>query len=265
MKKFFYLFAVLALVSLSACNESDEPTNIQTATMVINSRAIDGDDMVFSQGSSKVELDYTNMFIKFTADYRDINGQSHTITTPDMKLYIMNSSIYKFDNIASNEYTGIEQLTGYIDFATGMMWYSFKDASSKVVSSSQFLYAYTTTTVTNPDNGYHFSHEQSAYLFALDARGETCTMKISNFIPNINGSVQASEIQYKDLTVTPTTTGYIITADEVESSYKGFFSITDLNIILNNQCMVIGGSFKSNDLEFSINGSLFPDTGTPVL
>lgn len=258
MKKLFYLFTVLALVSLSACNDKDNTENKQTATMTINNRAVDGDKVVFSQGTAKVELNYTNMLVKFTTDYTDADGQSHTITTPDMKLNTQSNMVYKFDVAGSGSFSGIEQLTGYIDFTTGMMWFSFETGSSKVYSSTHLLYAYTTTMVTNPDDDHHFSHEQSAYLFAPDAKGETCTMKISNFIPNISGSVQAGEIQYNGLTLTPTTTGYTITADEAASSYQGFYTITDLNIELDSQGLIIGGSFKCGDLDFTLDGRMFP-------
>lgn len=263
-KSFIYLFAILAAVMLTACGSDDDPVNKQTVTMTINSRAIEGDNIVFSQGSAKVDLDYTNMFIMFTADYKDVNGQSHSITTPEMKLYLSSGMVYSFNNVASNTYTGIDALTGYIDMSTGMMWYSFESSNCLVYSTTQLLYAYTTTTITNPENGNTFNHEQSAYLFALDTKGEKCVMKISNFIPKTNGMVQASEILYDGLTVTPTTMGYKITAAEVESSYRGYYTITDLNITLNSQCQIIGGTFKCDGHEYTLSGRLFPSQSSPI-
>jgi hypothetical protein len=264
MKKFsLFLLPLLAVAMLTACGDDDKPVNKQIVTMVTNNRAIDGDAVVFSQGSDKVELNYTDMTIQFTGDFNDADGNSRSLTTPNMNLTNVNDMVYRFNtnNTSSSTYTGIDNLTGYIDMSTGMIWYSFDDGSSRVVSSSQLLYAYTTTTLTNPDNGNHSSHNQSAYLFAIDSKGETCTMKVSNFITNINGSVQATEIQYNNLKVTPTTTGYIITAEEAESSYRGFYTITDLNITLDSQCLVMNGSFKSGDLDFTLSGNLFRGVG----
>ena len=266
MKKLSVLFVSLLVVTVfTACNNNDDSSNTQTFTMTINSRAIDGDDVVFSQGTGKADLDYTNMLIKFNGDYKDANGLSHTFATPDMKMTGTNTAVRHFTNVASSTYTGIEGLDGYIDFSTGMMWYTFEVGGVKVVSTSCLLYAYTmlyayvTTTITNPDNGNHSSHDHSAYLFGIDTKGETCTMLISNFIPTIGGSVQANEIQYKNLTMTPTATGYTITAAEAESSYRGFYTITDLNVNLNDQGRVIEGSFKCNGLEFTISGKMFPN------
>ena len=54
-KTVIFLFALMAVTVFTACNKSDEPENKQVVNMVINSRAIDGDQVVFSQGSAKVE------------------------------------------------------------------------------------------------------------------------------------------------------------------------------------------------------------------
>lgn len=264
MKKLsFLLLSLLALTVFTACNKSDEPENKQIVNMVINSRAIDGEQVVFSQGSAKVELNYTDMLMKITADYKDVDGVSHSITTPDMKMNrVATSSLYEFvSNSGSQMGSNVgESLAGYIDLTTGVMWYTLNTGSMQVITTTHLLYAYATTTMTNPDNGNHGSHEQSAYLFALDSKGETCIMSISNFMSNMNGAVDATEVQYKDLdlTLTPTTTGYIVTADEVESNYKGYYTLTDVHFVLNNQCQVLNGSFKCNGLEYTVSGTLFP-------
>jgi hypothetical protein len=252
------MLTLLAVTLFTACGNDDEPENKQTFTAPINCRAIDGDQVVFSQGTSKVEVDFTNMKIKFVSDYKDIHGQSHTLTTPDMKLTNVSSSVYEFTSSAGQPgSTMIESLGGYIDMATGMMWYTINTGSGEVVCTSHLLYAYTNTTMVNPDNNNHGTHQQSAYLFVPDVKGETCIMQISNFVSNLNGAVVAQEVQYQGLTLTPTTTGYTITADEVESSFKGFYTLTDVNITLDDQCRVMNGSFKCNGLEFTLSGGLF--------
>jgi len=254
MKKLSILFfSLLAVTLFTACNDNDDPVNKQTFTSTINNRMFDDGEVIFSQGSAKVEVNFTNMTIQFTSDYRDINGQSHSITTPEMKMINLNGSIYQFDFTGN----GDDAMTGRFDMATGMLWYTFSKDGHFVVSTSHLLYAYSTTTVTNPDNGNHYSHKQSAYLFALDARGEKCVMKISNFAPNIAGAIEAEELQYDGLNVTPTASGYTITASEVESSMRGFYTITDLNIVLDAHCRVINGSFKCGDLDFTVSGGLF--------
>jgi len=253
--------ALLAVTALTACGNDDEPDNKQTVSATVNTRVIDGNSVVFSQGNAKVELDYTHMLIQFTSSYKDENGTSRTITTSQMPMNNTGGgSVYSFNNNATAGSAGFENFNGSIDLATGMMWYTFNTEGATVVTTTQLLYAYTTTTITNPDNGKTGNHDMSAYLFALDTRGETCVMKVSNFVSSLNssGTVDVPELQYDNLTVTPTPTGYVITADEVESSYKGFYTLTDVTFKLDDQCRVIDGSFKCSDLEFKVTGNVFP-------
>jgi hypothetical protein len=258
MRKLSFLIVFLLTIALfSSCN-NDEPENKMTSYVTLNNRAIEGDNVVFSQGNSKVEVDNSNMMIKFTADFKDANGMSRTITTPEMKMKKVSYSLYEFAEPAQPMSSGFESLGGYVDFYTGVMWYTLSSSTMKVVSSTSLQYAYTTTTIINPDNDNHIDHKQSFYEFALNANGQSCTMGIYNFIPNISGSIEAPLIEYKDLTMTPTATGYTITADEVESSYKGFYTITDLQFDITSQGQVLNGSFKCKDLEFKVTGALFP-------
>ena len=257
MKKLsFLLLSLLAVTMLTSCG-NDDPVNKQTAVIVINNRAIQGDQVVFSQGNASVELDYTNMNIAFSFNYKDADGQSHNISTSVMKMRSSNRTTYQFNSDDNS-------LTGSIDLGTGMMYFTYAPSSdTRVYSSSHLLYAYTTTTITNLDNGNHGSHQQSSYLFVIDARGEKCVMQINNFISNLNGVVDAAEVYYEGLTITPTLTGYTITADKAESNAKGFYTITDLNITIDDQCNVINGSFMSNGLKHEISGGLFNYT-TPI-
>ena len=259
MKKLsFMLLSLLTVTMFSACNgNNDEPDNKQTITATISNRAIGGGNVIFSQGSAKVELNYTDMLIKITADYKDANGDSHSLITPDMKMSLTTGSVYTFNNTASSANNGIGHLEGNIDFSTGMMWYSFEVDGSLVVSTTHLLYAYTNTNMTNPENGNHGTHQQSAYMFALDTRGETCVMKIYNFMSNLNGAIDAPEVQFDGLTVIPTSTGYTITADEAESNYNGFYTLTDVHFTLDSQCLAISGSFKCNGINYEIDGGLF--------
>lgn len=98
MKKLsFMLFALLAVTLFTACGNDDEPINKQTVSMTVNNRAIKGDQVVFSQNNAQVEINYTAMEIQFNTDYKDINGQSHSVTTPAMKLINVGGSVYSFE------------------------------------------------------------------------------------------------------------------------------------------------------------------------
>ena len=111
MKKLsFLLISLLAVTLFTACN-NDDPVNKQTVTMTISNRAIDGDEVVFSQTSANAELDYTNMIIKFSASYKDADGMSHSFSTPEMKLNGSTSNtVYTFSNTAPSASAGIEEV-----------------------------------------------------------------------------------------------------------------------------------------------------------
>ena len=265
MKKTFCLFALLALVMFTSCND-DEPINKQTINSTFNCRAVDLEEgtVVFSQSTAKIEINYNEMTIQFNTTYKDLDGISQTLNTPVMKLKAVSSgTIYSM----VTTYDNYNVINGYIDLATGMIWYDLSqyiqdgyfDASPKTVyMTTQLLYAYATTVVTN-EAGASFEHQRSAYLFALDSKGETCTMQISNFIPDTNGAIQATTVEYEGLNVTPTHLGYVITADEVESSYSGFYSIKDVHFTLDAECNVISGTYKVNGHDFTVSGNLFPN------
>ena len=256
---FIYAFAVMALTMLTACGNEDEPVNKQTFNVTINARIIGEDNIIFSQGKAYVELDNIAKTIKITTDYKTPDGQSTTIATPEMKLTSAGGyEVYSFSDHSATSSTG--PVEGTIDMNSGMMWYKFTfDASAPIVCTTQLLYSYMKTIIINPDNNFQYTNEQSQYLFTLDSDGKTCSMQISNFTPNIAGNViPGGTIKYNSLAVTPTATGYTITADKAESSYMGTYTITGLHVNLDGQGRLIDGQFKCADLDFVITGSMFP-------
>lgn len=261
MKKLsFLLISLLAVTLFTSCNKEEDRVTKQTFSMVTNTRGLIGfNDVVFSQGTTKGEIDYTNMTFTFTADYKDINGAPHTIATPIMKLMSESGTFYSFQSSDSGQFNVDDFVIGYIDFSTGMLWYTIGVGDVLYVSTSNLLYAYTTTTVTNPENGNHYSHQQSAYLFAPDSKGQTCTMQISNFVPNMSGAAEISEIKYEGLKLVPFSGGYKISGNDLQpSNIQGRYTITDLQIVLDAQCSTINGSFKCNGMEIKMNGELLP-------
>ena len=253
MKKLsFLLLSLLAVTLFTACNKDDNPNSRQTFSSHVNIRTISGDDVLFSQATTQIEVDYINSTIMIQTGYKDMDGMGQNIATSKMPMSIKYNAIYRFG-------PGENGLQGYLDFTTGMLWFSFNhDPETKVYCTSNLLYAYTNTNMTNPENNNHGANQQSAYMFIPGANGETCELRISNFMSTLNGVVDAPEVRYNGLTMTPTTTGYTITAANLESSYKGFYTLTDVNFTLNDQCQLINGSFKCNGINYEVTGDLFP-------
>lgn len=253
MRKSIYLFALLTLTLFTSCADKNEDDSKQTFTATINSRAIDGDQVIFNQGKGEVEVNFTTRSIQFSGDFKDASGHTQSLNSPSMQLTNSIGSVYTFNG-------AMYDLKGSLDMATGMMLYSFSlDDGTTVVCSTHLMYAYATTTVTN-EQGATYEHQQSAYLFTLDSKGENCTLQISNFIPDTNGAVQASVIGYKNLKVTPTATGYVITGNDAEplDPVYSSLSVSDLNFVIDNQCLTISGTFSINKHTFNVSGPLFP-------
>lgn len=261
MKKLsFWVLSLLAVTMLTACiNDDDDPVSKVTDYLTVNSRAINGDDVVFSQNTATVTINSTDMTIAISCGYRDAVGASQTLTTPAMPLTFVGGSIYSFSSASTT--SGVTNLSGYFDVATVTLWYSFlANGTDQVFSSTQLIYSYSTTTVTNPDNGNHTSYTNSQYMFVLDSKCEKCTMVITNFAPNLSGAIQDNQMYWEGLTVTPTATGYVITTDKAESNLMGTNAITDLTVNLDNQGRTINGNFKCNDFNINVTGDLFPTT-----
>ena len=204
----FWLLSMLAVTMLTGClKNNDEPVRKYTTTLPMNSRAFDDNKVTFSQNNSTMTIDYTNSTIQLETGFKDIDGVGHTMSSPNMTLTPLGGPIYSF-NSGTASFGTTSNLEGYIDLETLMVWYSFFDhGSKKIISTSQLIYSYGTTTVTNPDNGNHYINESSQYKFFIDAKGEKGTLLITKFAPNLNGSVQAEQIYWEDLSVMPPDTG----------------------------------------------------------
>ena len=257
------MLSLLAVTMLTACGNNDEPVNKRTYSVAINNRIVDGDNVVFSQNASSIEIDFTDMTIQISSGYKDADGTSHTLITPAMKLTNTGGLIYHFNSSSSTTpIAGIDgTIDGYIDLSTITALYSFTTSDNDMVySATQLIYSYVHTTITNPENNNNKIIDFSQYKFIINATGDKCTMLTTNFAPNLNGSIQATQVYWEDLKLEPTATGYIVTASVAASSMKGYYDITDLHITLDNHGHALNGEFKCGGLNFNLAGDMFPAT-----
>ena len=254
MKKYLFLAMLLTLCAFSSCvNDKDDDESKQTFEALINNRAIDGDNVIFSQGKAKVEVNFTKKTLQMAADFKDISGISRNLNTSEMKMTLESGTVYSFSGTAN----------GYFDMSTGMMWYTVDAGDgSQVYCTTQLIYPYLTTTVTNEDGG-SFSHTQSGYIIAFDSKGQTAAMQITNYVPDTGGSIQATLLEYSGLTVTPTVWGYKITADEAECVQSSYYNISDLDITLSSNCWLISGSYKIKNHIYTLSGKLYGNSINP--
>ena len=261
MKLMTLLLAVSVMSLLTACND-DESDHKQKFTTAINNRACRNDVVVFSQGTAEVEINFNPITamrtIKITSTYKDIDGQSHTLTTPELEmpsLYGSPVNVYSF-SMTDDLGDGVKNLHGGIDIQSGMMWYAFQQGDFTVVCTTNLLFNDVITNVSDV-TGATINTNMSSYLFMLDSNAKTCVMQISDFVPGVNGAVQAAVVEYKGLNVTITDQGYIIKSDQAKATQGGYYDLTDVDITIDRDCSHLSGSFNTKVSRHEFSGDLF--------
>ena len=82
-------------------------------------------------------------------------------------------------------------------------------------------------------------------------------MQISNFVPGVNGAVQAAVVEYKGLNVTLTDQGYLIKADEAKATHDSYYDLTDVDITIDRDCTHFSGSFSTKVSRHEFSGNIF--------
>ena len=256
------LLAVLAMSLLTACNNDDEHENKQKFTTAINNRACKDGVVIFSQGTAEVEINFdarTAMrTIKITSTYKDIDGQSRTLTTPELEMpspYGSPIGVYSFST-TEDLGDGVRNLKGTIDIQTGMMRYAFQQKDYTMVCTTNLLFNNVITNISDV-SGATINTNMSSYLFMLDSNAKTCIMQISNFVPGVNGAVQAAVVEYKGLNVTLTDQGYLIKADEAKATHDSYYDLTDVDITIDRDCTHFSGSFSTKVSRHEFSGNIF--------
>lgn len=256
------MLAVLAVSLLTACNKDDESDHKQKFTTAINNRACKDGVVIFSQGTAEVEINFdarTAMStIKITSTYKDIDGQSRTLTTPELEMpspYGSPIGVYFFST-TEDLGDGVRNLKGTIDIQTGMMRYTFQQDDYTIVCTTHLLFNNLITKIIDP-MGATINTNMSSYLFMLDSNAKTCIMQISDFVPAANGAVQAAVVEYKGLNVMITDQGYIIKADQAKATQGSYYDLTDVDIAVDRDCSHLSGSFNTKVSRHEFSGDLF--------
>ncbi len=256
------LLAVLAMSLLTACNKDDESDQVQKFTTAINNRACKNGTVVFSQGTAEVEMNFNastaRRTIKISSTYKDIDGQFHTLTTPVMEIasaYGTPVRVYSFSKTEGLD-DGVKNLRGGLDIQSGMLWYTFQQGDYTMVCTTHLEFDNVITNIIDP-MGATINTNQSSYLFMLTSSGNSCVMQISNFVPGVNGIVQAAVVEYKGLNVTVTEQGYLIKADQAKATQGSNFDLTDVDITIDRDCTHFSGSFNTKVSRHEFSGNLF--------
>ncbi len=224
---------LLAMSLLTACNNDDEHENKQKFTTAINNRACKDGVVIFSQGTAEVEINFdarTAMrTIKITSTYKDIDGQSRTLTTPELEMpspYGSPIGVYSFST-TEDLGDGVRNLKGTIDIQTGMMRYAFQQKDYTMVCTTNLLFNNVITNISDV-SGATINTNMSSYLFMLDSNAKTCIMQIS-----------------------------LIKADEAKATHDSYYDLTDVDITIDRDCTHFSGSFSTKVSRHEFSGNLF--------
>lgn len=263
MKKAYLFFLVIMFgVTLAACGHDDEPEEqpdeIQTSEIDFYSRTIKGNNVAFLSDKGTVVLNYTKGTIQLTSKYNDFDGQPHTFTTGEMQVaYTGDGTLYTFrDPTMQTDYDGSTSV-GLFDTATGVILYTFNNEIGKIFTTTYLNFPSSEVRIGKIGDSYFITHDKSEFLFAPVDQGSKCVLQINNFVADMSGNVAADVIQFMGLPMTSTPYGYTIVADRAESTYGGNYTITDVNISINNQCRGIYGSYLCNGYKIEFAAHLY--------
>ena len=235
--------------------ETGEPDHIQVFNFIINNRAHRDGVVVFSQNTAKVVINYTRNTIQITGSYKDVDDQMHSYSTPEMQMTKTSGIVYSFfttDDLGNGE----KNLNGSIDFATSVMKYEFQQDDYTIVCTTHLIFSHVVTTISD-ETGTSHEYDRPQYALMLDSNAETCALMIMGFVFDVNGEEHESPVTYNNLEVTITDEGYIISADQASSNQGTSYDLTDVNIIIDEECEHISGSFKTTVSRHEFSGNLF--------
>ena len=260
MKTFIHFIACFcAVFALSACSHdsnSEYKFEEQTYYRILDSHA----QVTFARSTLNCTLNPDDKTIQISTSISQ-NGSNITIESNSMSYTAVSANTYRFAGNAKASGHDVADFTGLYDVATNAVYIEMTlDGQYRTYITSIPLFPYSTTTVKLADN----TAEPLELDNAIDGVAFDTTLKdglfaIMNFqLSSIESPV--SEIDYKGVTVKPTTVGYEITADILtpSSTYNlDKYTITDVIINIGEQGRAINGSYKCGNYEVVFSGRTF--------
>jgi len=266
MKKFMYLIAMLAIVSLSACSDDDnKKDNKVYADYTFNQVSTVNSTSTFSQVTSK---DLVFNTTKKTADLNFTNklGSKSVVLNLSGVNYKNNDDLYVFqfdDAYLDTEGNKVTDLKGYYntDNSVMMVSYTVNDGSKNyyIINTTPTLKYENGTTIVKAEDGTT-NNDNNIFYDVKTTDGKTATLTIYNFI-DAPKATTSSTITFEGLECAPITAGYAITGVKAVKSTDGKYSISDYIIGLQGQCLTMIGSFDitgTSKVAYEVDYTLFP-------
>lgn len=262
MKHFLTAIVSLTLLVLaSSC--SNDPDNSYSYSSDTYNRSTSN-----SSGSeslmSKATVDYTfhtgDNTLDITTSSTPYAGDARVSFTAKVNVtYNQTGGFYTFGTSTVTA-TGatVTGLSGRFDLYTGTLYMTYTvDGTYTVKSTSSLAYPYTETQMIDTAHTTSaWTQNQAVYLF--DVNTSTNKANISIYYIQTEKDGQNHVLQYSGAQVTPTRTGYVITADTLKaiSDYKVYY-LRNAKFTIDNNWHSLNGTFQLDKQQANVKGGLF--------
>lgn len=262
MKHFLTAIVSLTLLVLaSSC--SNDPDNSYSYSSDTYNRSTSN-----SSGSeslmSKATVDYTfhtgDNTLDITTSSTPYAGDARVSFTAKVNVtYNQTGGFYTFGTSTVTA-TGatVTGLSGRFDLYTGTLYMTYTvDGTYTVTSASCLTYPYAQTSMTDTAHSTSpWVQNQAVYNFDVNTTKNTATISIY-YLTNAQNSSSYLTLQYSGAKVTPSATGYVITADSL-SAVSGYtaYHLRKAQFNISSDWQSFNGSFQLNDRMVTAHGSL---------
>ena len=262
MKKILsLLFACSLMLGMTSCigDSDNDYTTTYYATMYNRVPVAGADSSVFTTDNYTFVINYTQATIGITANCT-VNGSNKMFTIEGMTLTgDASMNAYKFSGTSS--VAGVTNFQGWIDLNTSVIYLQYTISGTTVFSTSSLPY-YHCTTMATTETGSEKSQDDTGYEFHVDPKTNTGTLIISNLYLPTDNSTTISSITFTDVKYKPTSTGFVISDQNMSatpSSSSSAVTINNFNATISGQGLNVSGSYEYKETPVTFIGTMFGD------
>ncbi len=223
------VFAALATIIISSCTTSESVNYIEISCNMANRTVSSNGSTTISGSTYLLVLDFNSSLATLSTSSASIPGISASTFVIYNIPFTYDSYGYYFDiDYANPTINGVidssitfSNINGYYTSNEYQFSYTVDELYTTYVTPLDIYYGYSETTVTNTydSTAESFVSEDIAYEIVFDTTNETADLYIWD--AQFSESMTALDMVFKNLSLTPTATGYTINASSVTPEIDG--------------------------------------------
>lgn len=237
-------FATLATIIISSCSSSENVNYIEISCNMANRTVSSNGSTTLSGSTYLLVLDFNSSLATLSTSSASIPGISASSFVITNMPFTYDSYGYYFDiDYANPTINGVvdssitfSNINGYYTSNEYQFSYTVDELYTTYVTPLDIYYGYSETTVINKydTTAESFTSDEIAYEIVFDTDNETASLYIWD--AQFSDSMTALDMVFNDLTLTPKSTGYTISASsatpEIDGTTYEDYAITNLSIEL---------------------------------